>query len=306
MSHVGTIDATRLRELSPAQAAHFLDHGWVMLEDCFDPALGERWIAEAFADLGYDRHDPATWREDRPKVARARHYLDCPDFSSRLWRACGDLVGGVERIDRPFPIASQFILSLGPGPAGEWYPPEARRGGWHVDGDFFRHFLDSPEQGLLIIVLWSDVVERGGPTYFAPDSIAPVARTLAARPEGLDAFRWRDLIDECREFRACTGRAGSVALLHPYMLHAPSPNLRRMARVISNPPLMLREPMCFDRADPAEYSLVERAVLRALEVERLPFAPTRPRARRAPDGSPEDAAAARRRRWAEIERRRAS
>jgi hypothetical protein len=28
--------------------------------------------------------------------------------------------------------------------------------GWHNDGDFFVHFLDSPEQALLVIPLWSD------------------------------------------------------------------------------------------------------------------------------------------------------
>jgi hypothetical protein len=44
---------------------------------------------------------------------------------------------------------------------------------WHKDGDFFRHFLDSPEQGLLTIVLWSDIEERGGGTFIAPDSVAP-------------------------------------------------------------------------------------------------------------------------------------
>ena len=30
--------------------------------------------------------------------------------------------------------------------------------GWHNDGDFFVHFLDSPQQALLVIPLWSDIV----------------------------------------------------------------------------------------------------------------------------------------------------
>ena len=52
--------------------------------------------------------------------------------------------------------------------------------GWHNDGDFFVHFLDSPEQGLLVIPLWSDVVERGGGTVICCDGIAHIARHLVS------------------------------------------------------------------------------------------------------------------------------
>jgi hypothetical protein len=66
-------------------------------------------------------------------------------------------------------------------------------------------------------------------------------------------------------------------LMHPYMLHAVSQNHRGTARFITNPPIALKEPMDFDRPDPAEHSPVERAVLRALGVERLDFRPAAPR-----------------------------
>jgi hypothetical protein len=45
-----------------------------------------------------------------------------------------------------------------------------------------------------------------------------------------------------------------------------------VARIITNPPITLREPMQFDRPDGA-YSPVERAVLAGLGVERYPFSP---------------------------------
>jgi len=38
------------------------------------------------------------------------------------------------------------------------------RTNWHVDGDFFHHFLDSKEQGLLPIVIFSDIKTGGGGT----------------------------------------------------------------------------------------------------------------------------------------------
>ena len=41
--------------------------------------------------------------------------------------------------------------------------------------------------------------------------------------------------------------------------------------------MYLKEPMNFNRADPADFSLVELAVLKGLGVERLDFRPTAPR-----------------------------
>jgi hypothetical protein len=175
--------------------------------------------------------------------------------------------------------------NLGLGADREWEAPSASAPGWHKDGDFFRHFLDSPEQGLLTLVLWSDIEPRGGGTFVAADSVGPVARLLASRPEGIlpDEFDYGVLIAQCDHFVETTGRLGDVVLLHPYVLHAVSQNHRGTARFITNPPITLREPMRFDRSDPAEQSPVERAVLRALGVERLRFAATGPRERVVPE-----------------------
>ena len=40
----------------------------------------------------------------------------------------------------------------------------------------FTHFLDSGEQGLTVIVLFNDIVPRGGGTYIAPDGIKNVVQ----------------------------------------------------------------------------------------------------------------------------------
>ena len=42
------------------------------------------------------------------------------------------------------------------------------------------HFLDSPEQALLVIPLWSDVVERGGGTVVCADGIKYIAKHLVS------------------------------------------------------------------------------------------------------------------------------
>lgn len=52
--------------------------------------------------------------------------------------------------------------------------------------------------------------------------------------------------------------------MHPLMLHSASRNLLRTHRIITNPPVSLKEPFNYDRADPSEYSLVEQKTLREL------------------------------------------
>ena len=79
---------------------------------------------------------------------------------------------------------------------------------------YFRHFLDSREQALLIVLLWSEVGPRGGGTFIAPDSVGVVARYLAERPEGADPGAFGDLIGECREFMELTGPPGTLAIMH--------------------------------------------------------------------------------------------
>jgi hypothetical protein len=195
-----------------------------------------------------------------------------------VWGAACQLLGGEDRIEQPYTWGNGFIANLGLGADRPWEPASASSPGWHKDGDFFRHFLDSPEQGLLTIVLWSDIEERGGGTFIAPDSVARVARLLEQEREGVlpDDFPYDDLIAQCSTFVETTGCLGDVVLMHPFMLHAVSQNHRGTARFITNPPIAVKEPMRFDR-EPAEHSPVERAVLRALRVERLGYRPAAPR-----------------------------
>jgi len=61
-------------------------------------------------------------------------------------------------------------------------------------------------------------------------------------------------------FQEVTGEVGDVYLLHPLMLHSASRNLLRRPRIITNPPVSLKEPFKLNRPD-GKYSLVERKTL---------------------------------------------
>lgn len=211
-------------------------------------------------------------------------------------------MGGEERIDDDASTwGDSFIVNFGtPETEGAAPPRPKDLTNWHCDGDFFVHYLDSPEQALLVIPVFSAIKPRGGGTYIAPDGIDLIAKYLASHPEGVIAesltFRpstcvaedyknvpgfWSHLeeVKKCEKFVEVTGEVGDVVLLHPLMLHSASKNNLRIPRVITNPPVGLREPFDFNRENPAEFSLVERKTLKALGVDRLDFRPTTQRRR---------------------------
>ena len=70
-------------------------------------------------------------------------------------------------------------------------------------------------------------------------------------------------------FHEMTGDVGDVILLHPLTLHSASKNGRRLPRIITNPPVHLKEPFKFNRPDPSEYSLVELKTIKELGQENL-------------------------------------
>ena len=151
-----------------------------------------------------------------------------------------------------------------------------------------RHFLDSREQGLLVIPLFTDILPGGGGTMICPTAIPRMAQQLYDNPDGVSPrfttradnpkmenetnLNWfcnvaKDTPDE--EIVEVTGRVGDIYLLHPLMLHSASNNKLRHLRVITNPPVSLKDPFNFDREDESQYSIVERKTLAALGRDRL-------------------------------------
>lgn len=271
----------RPRFLTPEQIEHFIERGYVTVHDCFSRELAKERTDFACKRLGCDRNNPSTWKIPRLNMA-LEHEDDLKTYAPKVFAAAADLVGGEERIKQPAMFFSEgFIVNLNYGADQPWNPPSAKVGGWHKDGNWFHHFLDSPEQGLLMIFVYSDIKPKGGGTFGALDSVGVMARYLAQHPEGVDpnAFPVPSLITECHDFIEWTGQTGDVILMHPYMLHTISQNHSGVARFIINPALSLAEPMNFNRANKEDYSPVELAVLRGLGVDHLDFHPTTERRR---------------------------
>lgn len=214
--------------------------------------------------------------------------FSCASFAPKAWAGICTLLGGSERVDSNASTWKDgFIVNLGTPQGHNKVIKPQELPGWHVDGDFFVHYLDSPEQGLLVIPLWSDIAAGGGGTYICPGAIPVVAKHLHDHPEGVsprmtpraknpemkqeDGLKWyNDLAASMPDeaFVEATGVVGDVYLLHPLMMHSASNNQLRQVRVITNPPVSVKEPFVFDRKN-GNYSAVERKTLNALGKEKL-------------------------------------
>ena len=164
---------------------------------------------------GIRESDPRTW----PAAYDVEELLGHPDvlacFTDRLAAAIEQLVGpGAGLANAIGVLAGQLRVS-------RRSPYDVPALGWHVDGDWFRHTLDCPNQGLLVIGLFTDIQPRWGGTVLALESRRRTARVLAKHPEGLDHRRLFDeaLADQLGNFRGIEGRAGDVVLAHPFMFH---------------------------------------------------------------------------------------
>ncbi|OAP59672.1 hypothetical protein AYL99_06970 [Fonsecaea erecta] len=275
------MEGRQFKHLTPEQVDSFMKHGYLRLPACFTRESAEEWTKDVWVRLGFDPKNPDTWTTERTNMPGHREML-IKDFAPKAYDAICELVGGEERITEESKYwKDSFIVNLGTkeNEGKEVHPKELN--GWHVDGDFFVHFLDSPEQGLLVIPLFTDILPNGGGTWICSEGIPKIGKWLYDHPKGVlplmspigGTENWENglqfyynVVQGCDEesFHEMTGSVGDVILLHPLMLHSASKNGRRLPRIITNPPVSLVEPFNFDREDGDQYSLVELKTIQEL------------------------------------------
>ncbi|CAL5870854.1 uncharacterized protein PFLUO_LOCUS5095 [Penicillium psychrofluorescens] len=272
--------------LTEEQKQHWLEHGFIKVEGCFSREAAEQFTSSLWTRLGASPDDKSTWPTAKLNMP-AHTSVRIEDFAPKAWHVMCELVGGEDRMaDWCKTWRDGWIVNLGKPEFRSTDPLDFRSlDNWHNDGDWFVHFLDSGEQALLVIPLFSDIEPKGGGTVICTDGIGLVAKHMYDHPAGTTPFlapngtpdlqgperrnQWMNWISDPEatrdeSFHEATGKVGDVYFLHPLMLHSASRNLLRTVRVITNPPVAVKEPFNFNRLDPKEYSLVEKKILRDL------------------------------------------
>ena len=254
------------RELTAADIAAFIEHGFVRIDEAFPREIAAEAREILWRDTGCRPDDPSTWTKP---VVRLGFYAQPPFVVAAntpvLRRACDQLVGPGRWLPRgnlgTFPI--RFPSTEDPGDAG-----------WHVDASFgtenpdflsWRVNIASKGRALLMLFLFSDVGPEDAPTRIRVGSHLEMARILG--PAGEEGRSLGELAANgfaetahCPEVLA-TGPAGTVYLCHPFLVHAAQPHRGREPRFMAQPALL---PASGRLEGDGDCSPVERAIRGAL------------------------------------------
>jgi tetratricopeptide (TPR) repeat protein len=279
--------ATAARSLDAAQIDAFMADGYVHLRGAFPRELAASIVASAHRRLRenpptclpaeqamreaarlaargirYDADDPSTWPEGRLDIEGERRFT-ISEFSPFAERAVFQLLGDAARV-RTRSWTSNLIVQYPMRNLSAWVPAPEHQS-WHLDSPSTQTRIDELRTGLLVFIVFSDLLPDSGNSWLALDSPAKVARKLAGAPEGIDFCNDHAgcaITRTCERFFELTGEAGDLFLVHPLMLHSASLNPSPRIRFLGNPMVYLQEPLDLRRP---ELSPVERLIARALE-----------------------------------------
>ncbi|MEL6644007.1 MAG: phytanoyl-CoA dioxygenase family protein [Pseudomonadota bacterium] len=260
-------------DLTRDQIKGFVTRGFVRVNDAFPRELAAQARRRIWRDLPGDGRIPATWpqsveRSDIYRQKPFREVLGAP----RLQRAIDQLVG-----------PGRWQQPNGLGPFVIRYPSKrsTRDTGWHIDPAFpppdssgdpdpmadpltWRVNIHAQGRGLLMLMLFSDVGPQDGPTRLRAGSHLDVAPLLEpAGPEGVDAHGLDATIGKDRVVHLATGKAGTVYLCHPFLVHAAQRNQGKRPRFLAHVDLPLVRPLILGRTD-GRYAPVEWAIRKAI------------------------------------------
>ena len=252
--------------LSEQDLEQFITAGYVKLEEVFDERLAEEATRILWKDTGCDPHDPSTWIKP---VIRLGDYSQAPFRRAAnmpvLHEAFDQLVGKGRWHKRDslgtFPV--RFPSDEDPGDTG-----------WHAEASFYgadgsmRLNVRSEGRALLMLFLFSDVGINDAPTRILEGSHLDVPAIL--EPEGEPGLSFIELAQKLtretldRSTVYATGKAGTVFLCHPFLVHAAQPHRGETPRFMAQPPLLPAEPIQLVRIK-GDYSPVEQAIRMALD-----------------------------------------
>ena len=257
--------------LTGAQLDRFVQDGFLKLENAFSSQIAEEARAILWLDSGFDPDQPAAWT--KPVVWLGDHAQEPfrNAINTDVLHAAFDKLVGVGRwIPR---------TSLGSFPIRFPHSSEPGGTGWHVDASFppdgttesyleWRINLRSMGRALLMLFLFSDVGENDAPTRIRVGSHLRIPRLLQPAGEaGISALELGPAAErathQMREVTA-TGKAGTVYLCHPFLVHAAQAHRGTTPRFMAQPPLHPRLPLELERGD-GDYSLIEKAILLGLD-----------------------------------------
>jgi hypothetical protein len=255
--------------LSKKEIEQFILSGFVRIDNAFSQEIADAALDILWNDLPCDRSNPSTWTEP---VIRLGMYSQQPFIASlntqKLNLAFNQLIGEGKWI--PCQSVGTFPVRF---PSGQ----QPNDTGKHVDASFpgndpgnyfeWRVNVKSKGRALLMLILYSDVSENDAPTIIYEGSHIDVARLLSKEDDfGLSFMELASKLDGLpkRKEVYATGKAGTVYLCHPFLVHSAQPHRGITPKFMAQPPLLLRGELSISGSD-VDYTPVEQAIRLGLD-----------------------------------------
>lgn len=250
--------------LSKNQIKQFVQNGYTRIEDAFSQEVAAEAVNILWNDLPCDRSDSTTWTTP---VLRLGMYSQQPFIASinsdPLYSIFDQLVGKEKWI--PCRSVGTFPVRF---PSED--PPNDT--GKHVDASFpgddpgnyfeWRVNVKSKGRGLLMLILYSDVGHQDAPTIIYKGSHLDVAKLLASKGDReLSFMELASALNDFpqREKEYAMGKAGTIYLCHPFLVHAAQVHQGNNPKFMAQPPLLIKGELCISNSETG-YSPVEEAI----------------------------------------------
>lgn len=258
----------RMENLTKFQISSFINDGFIKLDNAFPTAIADECRSILWKASGCDPDNPETWTQPVIRIGElALEPFKKAANTPALTNAFDQLVGKGNWHARN---------TLGSFPIRFPAKQKANDTGWHVDASFpgtdannyfeWRINLHSKGRALLMLFLFSDVTEVDAPTRIRIGSHLDVAKVL--EHEGDNGLSFMELAQklhrsEKRKEELATGKAGTVYLCHPFIVHAAQDHQGLAPKFMAQPPLSTARDFNLHRAD-NNYCAVEKAILKGL------------------------------------------
>lgn len=214
-----------MEEISENQINSFIKDGFLKIENAFSHDIAKECLEILWKETKCDPINPSGWTQPVIRIGELGYEPFKKAANTTILHNAFDQLVGKDNWHPKETIGSFPIRFPSTIPANDT--------GWHVDASFpgddlsdymnWRININSKGRALLMLFLFSDVSVVDGPTKIKVGSHLDIAKLL--EPHGEKGLSFMDLAEKLeslpeREEALAIGKAGTVYLCHPFLVHS--------------------------------------------------------------------------------------
>jgi len=260
---------SQMEELAREQIERFINDGFIKIEGAFPTVVADECRAILWKATPCNPNNPGSWLHPVIRIPELGHEAFQKAANTTVLHNAFDQLAGKDKWMPRMTLGSFPLRFPSKEPASDT--------GWHVDASFpgkdpYNYFewqinVNSKGRALLMLFLFSDVAEKDAPTIIRVGSHLGVAKIL--EPEGDKGLSFLELARKLKSLpkyseSLATGKAGTVYLCHPFIVHAAQDHHGSTPKFMAQPPLLAKKDFDITRTE-SELCPVEKAILKGIQ-----------------------------------------